>query len=174
MSGDVGVGGAWKEMVNGTAVGVGGVWKNISNMWVGVGGTWKEWFVAAVYALPTGGIDQGASSGTNSSSINTTFNTNGTFTTVGENAGTIESGNWVTPTSLAPGSYTIRASLAFGTAPSGDTLDTDHALSSARSWALSQSGVGSKTCELTLTLKDGGGNTVASGTLSLTAEVLPI
>ena len=40
----VGSGGAWKEILSGTAVGVGGVWKQVQSMHVGVGGVWKEFF----------------------------------------------------------------------------------------------------------------------------------
>lgn len=170
-------GGVWKGVnpPGGLQVNVGGgVWKQVAEGFVNVGGgVWKSFYVNAVFALPLGVYDQGAASGTNHAQGNINFNTNGTFTSTGENVGVAESGNWVDPTSLAPGAYTIRAHLDSGTTPSGSALDTDLALSSARTWTLNQAGEGSVSCVLTFTLKDGGGNVVATAQGGITAEVLP-
>lgn len=47
----VGVGGAWKEIVDGTAVGVSGAWKTVEAIWVGVSGAWEQVFEAITLAL---------------------------------------------------------------------------------------------------------------------------
>lgn len=41
----IGVGGAWKEFLPGTAIGVSGINKTIKTMHIGVGGVWKQFFV---------------------------------------------------------------------------------------------------------------------------------
>lgn len=100
------------------------------------------------------------------------MNSAGTYSIAGNTLGVLESGNWVTPTLYAPGSYTIRAHLNSGTALTGSSMDTDLALSSNRSWTLTEAAVGTLTSNVTLTLKDAGGNTVKSATFNITAQRL--
>lgn len=165
----VGVGGAWKEMVNGTAVGVGGTWKNVEKMWVGVGGVWKEWFVSAVYSVIAGATITDNFFGGASAGI--VFQTDGDIHATTIIGGSVDSGDWVSPKALAPGAYTIRATYVSGDVPnSGDVLDTDLALTSERAWVQNQSGAGTRSGVITLTLKDGGGNVLASGNVTLTAN----
>ncbi len=133
---------------------------------MGVSGAWKSAWIAATFALPTFAFDLAASS-----HARITFNSNGTFVSSGDSSGTTESGNWITPTSAAPGSFTIRAHVDSGTAPTGMSLDTDVALSGSPALQLSNSVSGtSVTCNLTLTIKDGGGSVVATGSALMQAD----
>jgi hypothetical protein len=119
----------------------------------------------AQFVLPSGIVDDTQLTGSASASV--ALNSNGSGTATNQSAF-----DWVTPTSIAPGGYTIRAHVASGTNPIGSALDTDLALSSNRSWTHNQSGVGVKTCVLELTLKDSLGNTVKTSSVNMTAEVL--
>lgn len=120
-----------------------------------------------LYALPTGAVD--VSTGV---SAVATLNmlSNGTYSCVGNTLGTTQSGNWVTPTSLAPGGYTIRMHVDSGVAPAGPAMDTDHALTSNRIWSVTRAALGTDSANVTLTLKDGGGVTVRSLAFMFTAQ----
>lgn len=83
--------------------------------------------------------------------------------------GSLDVGDWISPKALAPGAYTIRVHVDSGTLDSGDSVDADLALSTTRSWGISQAAVGSKSATITVTIKDAGGNTVASGQVTLSA-----
>lgn len=98
------------------------------------------------------------------------MNSNGTFSCIGNTLGTTQSGNWVTPTVLAPGTYTIRLHVDSGTSPAGSALDSDLALSSSRSWNLTEAILGTLSSTCTITLKDGGGTTLVTGTVTFTAN----
>jgi len=117
------------------------------------------------YGLPTAVADSSAGV----AAVGTlNFTTAGGYSCVGNTLGTTQSGNWIVPTTFAPGSYTIRLHLNSGTAPgSGPALDTDLALSSNRTWTWTQAAPGTTSANLTLTLKDGSGNTVLTSTLSV-------
>lgn len=99
------------------------------------------------------------------------YNSAGTITDTTSTTGAITNTSWCTPNVYAPGGCTIRAHVNSGTAPSGSALDADLALSSSRSWALSQVGTGSKTCSLLITIKDALGNVLKSVAITLTATV---
>lgn len=90
-----------------------------------------------------------------------------TYSSLNIGSGSLE--QYVTPTSSAS-AYTIRAHVNSGTTPTGSTMDSDLALSSTRSWSLSQGVAGTTTCNLTMTLKRvSDGATVATATIILTA-----
>jgi hypothetical protein len=117
------------------------------------------------YSVFAGGTVSDTHAGADSCSID--FNTNGTITkTATGGGGTI--GKWINPTSLASGSYTIRAHKVSGTTPSGVALDSDLPLSAAKSWGHVLAAPGSASCVLTLTLKLGG-NTLATGNVTVSA-----
>ena len=123
------------------------------------------------YALPAGGTGDVSSGGT--AAVTTiAMNSNGAYSIAGNTLGVLQSGNWVTPTVYAPGSYTIRVHQNSGTAVTGSALDSDLALSSNRSWTLTEAAIGTLTANLTLTLKDGGGNTLKTATFDITAQRL--
>ena len=121
----------------------------------------------AVFALPTAASDVSAGVDAVAS---LQFVTNGTFACQGNTLGVTQSGNWITPTALAPGAYTIRLHVNSGVTPVGPAVDTDHALSSNRTWTVTRSTVGTDTSTCTLTLKDGGGVTVATQSFTFTAN----
>lgn len=159
-------GGTWREATE-VHVNDSGTWRNIQEVHVNDGGTWRLVFQAAVFFVPTGFA-------TDNQLVPNPATAQVVFATDGTGTATNQAGfNWVTPTSLAPGAYTIRAHVAAGSTPSGSTLDADLALSSQRSWLVTQSGAGTTSSTLDLTLKDGGGNTVASDQLVLEAIVDP-
>jgi hypothetical protein len=123
------------------------------------------------FALPAGAT--GDISVVGVSAVTTlSMNSAGTFSIAGNTLGVLQSGNWVTPTLFAPGAYTIRVHQNSGTAITGSALDSDLALSSNRSWTLTEAAIGTLTANLTLTLKDGGGNVVATATFNITAQRL--
>jgi hypothetical protein len=85
------------------------------------------------------------------------------------NGGTTDLENWTVP-QLNMALYTARAHVNSGTSPSGDALDSDLALSSTRSWGLTQSVVGTKTCVLLVTIKRASdGVTMDTALITLTA-----
>lgn len=93
-----------------------------------------------------------------------------TNTTIG--GGAVADGSWILPTALAPGGYTVRATLSAGTAPdTGAALGVDLALTADRFWGRSRVGSGTTTSTLLITIKDFAGNTVISGAIVLTATV---
>ena len=81
--------------------------------------------------------------------------------------------DWGTPTGGTPGTdYEIKCAVNSGTTPSGDSVATWLALTSARTWTLSQTTVGSKTCNLTIEIRDAATQTVQdSQTYTVTATV---
>ena len=96
------------------------------------------------------------------------FNSSGDINAI-TTAGTSDQGDWITPKSAAGTSgWTVRAHVTAGALTSG-TVDTDLALTASRSWNCTQVGSGTKTATLLMTLKDAGGLTLATGTITLTA-----
>jgi len=69
--------------------------------------------------------------------------------------------DWGAPTGGTPGTdYEIKCILNSGSTPSGDSVGTWLALTSARSWTLSQTTVGSKSCNLTIQIRDAATSTL--------------
>lgn len=87
--------------------------------------------------------------------------------------GSTKVGQWITPSTGAPGGYYIRADVTSGSIDgSSSATGVDLALSSARSWSVTQTVAGTKTATLTITIKDGpGGNVLATGSITITAQV---
>lgn len=124
---------------------------------------------AAYGPLPTGGEDEAPNT---SSSITLTVKTDGTWTVTGTTLGLIASGSWITPNGLATGDYHIRMEANTGSFDSG-TTGSDLALTSNRSWTLTQSGMGDKSVTFTISLKNASGGTVlASANGSMSVSVL--
>lgn len=100
------------------------------------------------------------------------INSNGTLVVTGTNAGTLDSYNWITPTTGST-SYYVRATLIGGSFSSG-TTGTWLALTSNRTWTVTQSGAGTKTANATFEIASdsGGTNIVASAGIILTADVI--
>lgn len=119
----------------------------------------------ALFHVHTGSVSSSGEGGTITASIQ--YQSDGDIVSSTTN-GNVTEGLWVTPAALAPGAYTIRVHVDSGTLSAG-TEDTDLALTSNRTWTVSQADVGSSSATLTFTLKDGSGNTVASGQMTLSA-----
>ena len=151
-----------------TFVNDGGMWRDIQEVHVNDGGTWRLVFQAAVFFVrtdPVGDVSVGFSD------AEIQYQSDGDIAEITTSGGSVVTHNWVTPTSLAPGAYTVRASLVSGSTPAGAALDTDLALTSSRTWGVSTSS-GTVTSTLTITIKDGGGNVKASGNITLSAQAL--
>lgn len=93
----------------------------------------------------------------------------GTYAVTLSTSGGGPTGDWISPTSLASGSYEIRATATSGTVSTG-TVGSWLALSSTRTWTVSRGSVGSKACTLTIEIRTEG-VTVYSGSITLRATV---
>ena len=86
--------------------------------------------------------------------------------------GSSDIGDWITPKASAPSDYEVRATLNSGTLTSG-TTGSWLALTSNRSWTLTQATVGAADpVDLTIEIRKGSGATLASATVTLDAERL--
>jgi hypothetical protein len=84
--------------------------------------------------------------------------------------GAVDRGDWISPKALAPGAYTVRAHVDSGSLDGASSaVDSDLALSVSRGWGVTQAVAGANTATITVTIKDGGGNSVAVGQIALTA-----
>ena len=82
----------------------------------------------------------------------------------------VDEGDWITPKANAPSDYEVQATLNAGTLTSG-TTGSWLALTSNRSWTLTQATVGAATqVDLTIEIRKGSGATLASATITLEAE----
>lgn len=90
----------------------------------------------------------------------------------GNLAGGGDQGDWIAPRSAAGGNYEARWTNTSGTLSSG-TAGTWQALSTTRQWAVSQTGVGTKTCTGTLEVRHAVNLSVlGSKSVTLTAQVV--
>lgn len=167
MTGHVGVGGAWKDLAA-VSVGVSGAWKTVTDGWVGVGGAWKKFYAALVIALPASITETKLAFSPSPATAGMNFNSNGTYAA----ADGAPAGNWATPTTTGVGSdYEIRWTNTSGTLSSG-TAGAWLALTSGQSFAVTQSGVGTKSCTGTVEIRDAATSTVqTTSTVTLSAEV---
>ena len=101
------------------------------------------------------------------------FKTDGNIDEQTGGGGTQDIGDWISPTTAAPGSYEIRASGISGAGGTfTGTLNTWQALSTQRDWSLSVSGTGnSGTRSFTIEIRIGT-NVLDSCTVTLYAEAL--
>lgn len=105
-------------------------------------------------------------------SVFLTLNTNGSISKDDGNLSTYTDTEWATPTSTGIGSsYEVKATMTSGTTPSG-TFNSWLALSTARTWSLSRSFLGTTTSGFTLEIRDTATSTVQdSATISFQVEV---
>jgi hypothetical protein len=87
-------------------------------------------------------------------------------------AGSVDAGDWIAPKAAAPGAYQIMAHQNSGDAldVGSDALDTWLALTSARAWQQTQTGAGSKSANLTVSIRLGS-TVLSSGVFTLAAQV---
>lgn len=97
------------------------------------------------------------------------FESDGDITSI-TSVGSVDSGDWITPKAIAPGSYEIMAHQNSGDAVTG-TLDTWQALSSSRSWSLEQIVAGEQSANLTISIRLGE-MVLSVGTFTLHAQVM--
>jgi hypothetical protein len=84
--------------------------------------------------------------------------------------GSLDAGDWISPKASAPSDYEVRATLDSGDPPTG-TVSSWLALTSNRSWSLTQFAAGSsKESNLTIEIRKGAGATLASAAVTLYAE----
>lgn len=120
-----------------------------------------------VVTVPVGNYSAVASG---SASCTVRFNPDGTYEVLRTGQTTLV-GNWLTPAALAPGGYTLRATLTGGAGVTG-SFDSDLPMTSARAWGASatfpdQAG-GSVLFEFKLA-----GSVVASGEIVIAAAPIP-
>lgn len=115
-----------------------------------------------------GGSNDTVAAGTADST--TQFESDGDIVSITSSSGTVDVDDWIVPKAAAPGAYEIMAHLNSGDTPTG-TLDTWQALTSNRAWNLQQTGSGSKTANLTISIRLGS-TVLSSGTFIIEAIVL--
>ena len=85
-------------------------------------------------------------------------------------SGAGDAGDWLLPKGAAPSDYEAKITMTSGTLTSG-TTGSWLALSSTRTWTLNRNIVGTSTAQGTLEIRKGSGFTLASATITWTAEV---
>ena len=88
------------------------------------------------------------------------------FTTLN---GDTDIGDWISPTSAAPGSYEARADVVFGSV-TGSATGSWLALTTTRAWTLSLVGSGSEAAALTVSIRLGG-TVITTATINLEVYV---
>ena len=143
----------------------GGVWVNPAAVWVRASGAWvKVWPNIAVYLANMQADDAIPPPGPAGASI--TMNAGGYAY---ENATSVF--QWLK--SGAASDYDVMFSAIAGATPSGSATGSWLNLGTTRSWSLSQSVGGRKYCTGTLSIRPaGGGATLATCTVSITAEII--
>lgn len=109
--------------------------------------------------------------GAGSASVVLSILNDGTANIAGGNFGPLSAWNWITPTAIAGSSgWTVRLNVNSGTVDSGSATATDLAVTTSRSWTVSRTlAGGTDSANVTLVIKDSGGNTIASATYNLHA-----
>ena len=103
------------------------------------------------------------------SSIQLNFNSNGTASVTGTSLTTVNLTTWATPTSLAPGTYEIRAALMSGaTLDINSGLNTWLNLTANHSWGYIRAS-GSSTGVLRIEIKNATGPVLSTGYFQLSA-----
>ena len=107
-----------------------------------------------------------------SAAAEVTFTNTGTYVGTGNIQGF--SGNWITPTSAAGSNYDIRLTVNSGSTPSGSAPNIWLSLGTTRSWAITQSGIGTTASNVTVEIRNAASLVVLSsggGAFDITAEV---
>lgn len=119
--------------------------------------------VVALADQDIGAFDSGAAAATYA------LNSNSSIVATTSVVGPLTIGNWVSPSSAAPGSYECRADISFGSV-SGSATGSWLALTSNRSWSVVRLSPGSSSAELVISIRLSG-VTLATCTVYLSAEV---
>lgn len=152
----VNVSGTWRDIAA-CSVNVSGTWRTVSEIHANVSGTWKKVWPLATVTL-TNQQPSSLGFGTVTTTAGAYFNTNGIYYNSANFVYTAVSGQWYDPTTTGIGSsYQIRATQVStsGTATrSGPTLNTWHALSTARHWYIQTNSLGYKSWVLDIEIRD--------------------
>ena len=111
------------------------------------------------------------SSGAASQTATYTLESDGDIVATTTPVGAVDVGDWIDPKAAAPGTYEVLATIVSGSLSSG-TTGSWLALTSNRSWSVTRGSLGDATCIITVEIRKGGGATLASATIELTAEVI--
>src|SRR6478609_401860 len=163
-----------------SSVNVSSAWKALGQVWAKVSSSWKTgslyakqsgvWEIVAGDVITLEDTDAYDSAVGSPAAAGYQLCSNGAVQVFQFNAGgTVSVGNWISP-QVNMANYTIRAHMDSGTTPSGDALDSDMSLSTTRGWNLAQASPGTVACSLTLTLKDLGGTTIDTATVTIQAQ----
>jgi hypothetical protein len=143
----VGVSGAWKDVPS-VSIGVGGAWKSVANAWIGVGGAWKKFYTSLgsqILAQNISALHQTTSPSDATAVVS--------FTSAGAAAATgVATPDWTWLLTGSAGDYEIFVT-GTGDTPTGSALDTWLALSSNRTWTLTETAVGTKSFSGTYKLR---------------------
>lgn len=154
------------KVVTQPTIGTSGGNKNATQVWHGTASGNK--LVWPIIDMATGTQQDTATSPASAQVVLDIFST-GSYDVTLSTVGGGPSGAWINPTSLASGSYEVRATATSGTVSTG-TVGSWLALSSSRTWSVSRSGAGSKACTLLIEIRTEG-VTVYSGSITLRATV---
>jgi hypothetical protein len=109
------------------------------------------------------------SSGAGTQTATYTLESDGDVITATKGGGSVDAGDWIAPKTSAPSDYEVRATLDSGTLSTG-TTGSWLALTSNRTWTVTRIAVGSETASITVEIRKGSGATLASASITLTAE----
>src|SRR5881394_1429439 len=91
-----------------------GTWRQVKQAWTKVSGTWQ--LIYPTFAIFAGTVTDTALTG-GAAAAGIIYQADGTIRGITNTAGSFGVGNWVTPTTLAPDSYTVRAHVVSGPTP---------------------------------------------------------
>jgi len=100
-----------------------------------------------------------------------TLESDGDVVTATTDGGSVDAGDWISPKASAPSDYEVKATLNAGTLTSG-TTGSWLALTSNRSWSVTQivNSGSSNAADLTIEIRKGSGATLATASVTLEAE----
>lgn len=150
--------GTWRTLTE-VHVNDSGTWRNIQEVYVNDGGTWRSVFLFATVTLNPNYDVVGINS------VEITFESDADISSNSDAFGPVDEGDWLSPTSAAPGLFEIRATLTGGVNPTTGTMDTWLALTSNRTWTLDSGG--EQLSEFLIEIRYNGGAALDSTTVSL-------
>jgi hypothetical protein len=159
------VAGVWQNCI--PWVKVAGTWVPVQEGWTKIAGTWTQFYSAVVVALA--GVNYYGTKVGSSCTVQYSLTSGGKEQYFDENSTSTPIGDWVIPNGSAAG-YECRLTATTGTFSTG-TMATWLALTSTRTWTVTQATVGVKQAIGTIEIRDATTLVVkATATVDLTAE----
>jgi hypothetical protein len=156
--------GVWKAAV--PYVNDTGVWKPVVECWVKDGAVWKLSFASVVTIFVPTDSDTVEAISPATATATVTFDNTGAYT-IGDDSG----GSWMIGLGGVAADYEIRWTNTSGTLSTG-TVGAWLNLGTSRSWDVSRSGVGGKSCTGTVEIRRASDSVVlATGSIAITATV---